>query len=211
MSFGSAAAADARASSIVSGVEELMKARYAAFLTPFTALVMRPFLPKPSGHSPPLLSLFSSPLDDDDDDDDDAVVSSVDVARRRARSIARVVVDRRPTTEVFRCDRSDEGDDDDDDDDDARRRGDAAADAAGVAAHARIVFEGARGGECGSARRGPGVTDARARDAGETVKSTVSIERDSSQSARVDGFRSLSADLFSPCARFETSTATPVI
>jgi hypothetical protein len=55
------------------------------------------------------------------------------------------------------------------------------------------------------------VTDARARDAGETVKSTVSIERDSSQSARVDGFRSLSADLFSPCARFETSTATPVI
>ena len=51
----------------------------------------------------------------------------------------------------------------------------------------------------------------RARDAGETVKSTVSIERDSSQSARVDGFRSLSADLFSPCARFETSTATPVI
>ena len=55
-SSGFAAAADAAASSLVSGVDEDMNERYAAFLTPLMAsptAEKRPFLPKPTGHSPP--------------------------------------------------------------------------------------------------------------------------------------------------------------
>ena len=56
-SSGFTAAADAAASSLVSGVDEDMKDRYAAFLTPLMAsptAEKRPFLPKPTGHSPPV-------------------------------------------------------------------------------------------------------------------------------------------------------------
>jgi hypothetical protein len=56
-SSGFTAAADAAASSLVSGVDEDMKERYAAFLTPLMAsptAEKRPFLPKPTGHSPPV-------------------------------------------------------------------------------------------------------------------------------------------------------------
>ena len=52
ISSGLADAADAAASSIVSGCDDDMNERYIDFFTPFTALVMAPFLPKPRGHSP---------------------------------------------------------------------------------------------------------------------------------------------------------------
>ena len=80
ISSGLADAADAAASSIVSGCDDDMNERYIDFFTPFTALVMAPFLPKPRGHSP---EDSSSALSED-------LSASLSESARRARARPRV-------------------------------------------------------------------------------------------------------------------------